>query len=377
MWQTPLLLALTAITQDPGERVTFPTEDGHQIVADFYPVAGDTPTVICLPTFGQSRTSYEPLAASLNRAGIQMLSLDLRNQGPLFEMHQDVAAAVEFLARRGDDTTRLSLIGASAGASVGVDAVVRNASTFRSVVFLSPGLSYLGMETDQLQRWPGIPCLILAGGDESGLSDPTARAMSEQSETTTVFEVLQHRSIRGTRMFGQVAGIEDRITRFYQKTLLRPDLRIPMFPADDERVSTAGFVTQTLRVHKRVPAAGDGDLNQFTLMAFAVGDTLTLGAMTYQEFQGDVLWEIADTTVSFSFDTNVRGMVPVRIGGAKPEEIGQFGSFRGIHWVNVELPLPIPDENGILLRLRFQPGRGDTVAIPGGPAPFAAAFTDR
>lgn len=239
MWQTPLLLALTAIPQDDGERVTFPTAYGHQIVADFYAIEGDAPTVI------------------------------------------------------------------------------------------------------------------------------------------TVFEVLQQTDIHGTRMFGQVSGAEDRITRFYRETLLRPDLRIPMFPADNERVSTAGFVSQTLRVHQRVPAAGDGDLHQFTLTAFAVGDTLTLGAMTYQEFQGTVRWEIGDTTVSFSFDTNVRGMVPVRIGGAEPEEIGQFGSFRGIHWVNVELPLPIAGENIVPLRLLFEPDRGDTVALPGGPAPFAAAFSDR
>ncbi len=81
MGYTSLLLAWMPLCLGGGERVTFTTDDGQAIVADFYPVEGDGPTVICLPMLGRSRSTYEPLARSLNDAGIQMLSLDLRGHG--------------------------------------------------------------------------------------------------------------------------------------------------------------------------------------------------------------------------------------------------------------------------------------------------------
>ena len=393
MGYTSLLLAWMPLCLGGGERVTFTTDDGQAIVADFYPVEGDGPTVICLPMFGQSRSTYEPLARSLNDAGIQMLSLDLRGHGesapelareiegstldPFLEMHRDVGAALDFLANRGSDTSRVALIGAGSGCSVSVDSVVRDPSAFRSVVLLTPGPSYLGMDTiAHLQSWPGTPCLILSATDTTSRSEPVADAMRATFEESTRYEVLGGAGMHGTQMFGKADGIEDRIAGFFGETLSRPDLRIPHFPEDDPRANTAGFVRQTLRLVRKLPAA-DGTEPQFTLMAFAIGETLTLGAMVHQDFAGSVGWEIGETTLDLAWDTKGQGPVPVRVEGAELEAVGQRGSFRGIHWVNVELPLRLLDDDGTALRLRLEgPGR-PTIALPRGAEAFAARLSPR
>ena len=284
MWHTPLLLASIPLCLAGGERVTFSTDDGLQIVADFYAVDGDAPTVICLPMFGGLRAAYEPLAAALNEAGIQMLALDLRGHGesapavaeqiegrklePFLEMHRDVAAAVDFLGSRGADTSRISLIGGSIGGSVSVDCIVRDPSAFRSLVLLTPGPDYLDMDTlEHLKSWPGTPCLIFSGSDESSLSEPVAKAMGAGPDETTQYVVLPDGDIHGTQMFGRIDGIEERIARFYEDTLLRPDLRIPHFPENDPRANTAGFVSQTLRLSRTTPATEADQGKEFTLMA--------------------------------------------------------------------------------------------------------------
>ncbi len=112
-------------------------------------------------------------------------------------------------------------------------------------------------------------------------------------------------------------------------------------------------------------------------MAFAVGETLTLGAMVHQQFRGDVRWEIGNTALSFRWDTGSEGPVPVQVEDLELDPVGQRGSFRGIHWVNVELPLSLMGEDGTPLRLRFAPSQRPGVDLPGGAEPFAARFSDR
>jgi hypothetical protein len=61
-------------------------------------------------------------------------------------------------------------------------------------------------------------------------------------------------------------------------------LTVPHFAVDDPRVNTAGFVAQTTRINR------DVDGTTFTLMIFAVGDVVTLGAMVNGDFEGAAEW---------------------------------------------------------------------------------------
>jgi pimeloyl-ACP methyl ester carboxylesterase len=293
-------------------------------------------------------------------------------------MYQDVAAALAFLRERGEDTSRVSLLGASVGCSVGIDAIVRDPSAYRSMVLMTPGASYLGMDTlASLQQWPDVPALVLTSEEEKLKVGPVSDALERDAPEVTETLVFEGGGIHGTRMFGEVPEVEAKLVGFFERTLLEPALAIPRFAADDPAVETAGFVARTLRVSRQRVV---GDATQtFVLMVFAVGDTLTVGAMTKQAFAGVVRVELGEQAFEGEWDTSAKE--PVAFTAADDEAPaleGQPGSFRGTSWVNVELPLAewMP-EGDASLRLTFLPQDGEPIALPGGEAPFRAYLAER
>ena len=154
-----------------------------------------------------------------------------------------------------------------------------------------------------------------------------------------------------------------------------PTLRVPHFNANDPRVTTAGFVGETLRISQR---HGSTD---YTLMAFAVGDTLTLGAMVKGEFRGEVRWLVDDKHLSFAMDTvQVRRETSVAVTGGDSTDAGdaetvtgQGAEFRGTSWVNVELPVSLwMTTPGTALRLEFAADAADLVSLPARDGVYAA-----
>lgn len=144
-------------------------------------------------------------------------------------------------------------------------------------------------------------------------------------------------------------------------THLGPDAEVPVFAADDERVNTAGFVGETLRLHR------ERDGVRYTLMAFAVGDTLTLGAMVKGAFDGLVRWKIGGRSLSFAFDSaGSLSEVPIEVEGEPLATVapGQGAVFRGIAWVNVELPLAEWASDGTPVQLAFLPEIGAPLFLP-------------
>ncbi len=139
-----------------------------------------------------------------------------------------------------------------------------------------------------------------------------------------------------------------------------PDAAVPMFAADDERVNTAGFISETLRLHE------ERDGVRHTLMAFVVGDTLSLGAMVKGEFHGLVRWKVGGRRFSLPFDT-VGPMDPVPItveAGPSAAMAGHGASFRGTTWVNVDVPIADWVEDGTALQLVFLPRVGAPLFLP-------------
>lgn len=156
-----------------------------------------------------------------------------------------------------------------------------------------------------------------------------------------------------------------------------PDFTVPCFTADDARVGQAGFVAATHRENR------DVDGVRYTLMAFAVGDKLTLGAMVKGAFRGEVRWQVGERTLHVPFDAAApaaASQVVVAGDAAAPPLQAQGAQFRGTAWTNIELPaawLPA----GAPLALVFAPAQGTPVALPPAgafaarpaPAPPAAA----
>ena len=388
--RTVLLLVLSATIGLSQERVTFRTTDGLTIVGDLYEVDRAGPTVVALPMFRNVRTSWKPLADPLKRKGINLLALDLRGHGEsatelagrirrrdaeVFNaMWKDVAGAVEFLTRRGFDPTRLGLIGASVGCSVTVDAIRRDPGPFRAACIMTPGPNYLGVDTiAHAKEWPGTPIWILCSTEERAKSEPVAKALGADGKRIRI-DLVTGTRIHGTRMFGKVSGIETRIAKYFNDQLApQADLAVPSFTKDDKRIDTAGFVRLTRRV------SWTKDKATWTLMAFRVGDVVTLGAMVKgADFSGQVRFSLGETAVEVPFDTKVKpkDKVAARTVGQKDAKVtAQQASFRGTHWINAELKVndwftkrPMP------LVVEFLPKSGEPVRLPGASASFAVTF---
>jgi pimeloyl-ACP methyl ester carboxylesterase len=229
-------IVLLAVTLTTPERVTFKSEDGVSLVADVY-AAGKpkAPGVILLPMYGDSRNSWKRLAPILQEVGFTVLALDPRGHGESLHqadrvldyssarqggenlfllMHRDVAAATKHLVEKaGVDPGRVSLLGASIGCSVALDHAGRDPSV-KAMVLLSPGKNYQGMDSvSHAGKLGRVPILIFTNGREKTHAEDIAGALPEGTVELTVHEDAPH----GTRMLGQVEGIEARIAEFLRK----------------------------------------------------------------------------------------------------------------------------------------------------------------
>ncbi len=234
-----VLLALSpAAGAGPGE-VTFFTEDGLAISADLWSTARrGAPAVIALHMYRSDRRTFRPVAGRFARAGIEFLALDLRGHGrsavqdgkdlaenvrkrdpELFRvMYRDALAARRFLADRGADADRIALLGASVGCSVAIHAVSRE-PRLRAACVMTPGTAYLGVPTlDHLALYGDRPLLILSSREEAG------KGALEISRRVPGAELVlfEEKGIHGTRMFGRVPGVEERIVRWFAERLGAP-----------------------------------------------------------------------------------------------------------------------------------------------------------
>ena len=63
----------------PAEEIAVTTSDGMTIEATWKAVEGSKSVLVCVPTVGHDRTSWQVTAGSLTRAGYSVLSTDLRD----------------------------------------------------------------------------------------------------------------------------------------------------------------------------------------------------------------------------------------------------------------------------------------------------------
>lgn len=171
------------------EAVTFDTSDGLTLSGWFFEASGPLPRVTVLVFNGNAgnRAYRCPLAAALQRHGLQVLLVDYRgyggNPGVPSEngLALDVRAARAYLAGRPDvDASRLVYFGESLGTAVAADLAVQHPpaalilrSPFTSIVdvgqhhypFLPVGLllrdRFATLHLIQLIR---VPLLVIAGG---------------------------------------------------------------------------------------------------------------------------------------------------------------------------------------------------------------------
>jgi len=238
-------------TWDPGdldrspEPVTLHTADGLLLHGDWFMGASGAPAdgsaLVLLHMVNSDRSAWTPMREPLYRAGIATLALDLRGHGEsvdadgalaqrvkdrdpaLFNaMDHDVAAAVAWLEARGYKRSRIGLMGASVACSVALRAAV-NDGQLAGVATLTPGTGYLGVDSlADVASWDSRPLLLVSSREEAdgGAGALHAALLARNPWAAADLVVLDQTSIHGTRMFGAVPGVEQRLADWW-RTVLR------------------------------------------------------------------------------------------------------------------------------------------------------------
>jgi alpha/beta superfamily hydrolase len=169
-----------------AESVTFETEDGAEIHADFY--RGGDRGVILAHGARYTRASWEPQAKELRARGFTVLAPDFRgfgkSQGPGKEdplsapLYQDLLAAARYLRAQG--VRSVSIVGASLGGMAAGDALLRmKPGEIDRVVFLGSRATLSGGD---LSKMPGRKLFIVARDDVQGTSTLRLAGIREDYE---------------------------------------------------------------------------------------------------------------------------------------------------------------------------------------------------
>ena len=202
-----------------GERVEIEGIDGLKLVGTLY-TPGDSPSpwpvVILLHMMWGNRSSWEDFAIQLTDAGYAVFTVDMRGHGDTggeldWELAgNDLQQVWNYLGARPDiDEDRMAVLGASIGANLALVTGADN-SNARTVVLLSPGLNYAGVETrDPLLTYGERPILIVASQE-----DTYAAASSGRLEEIALGEtrlVMYQGAGHGLHMFDREPGLADLI----------------------------------------------------------------------------------------------------------------------------------------------------------------------
>jgi len=204
-----------------GEKVSFMTSDGVNIVGSYYD--GGNNSVILLHMLGRTRADYNDFAKFLQDKGYTVLSIDFRGHGesstsqltaPDFtKLVYDAASAKNFLVSRGKPADRVSIVGASIGANIALRYAASD-SSIRSVVLISPGFDYRGVTTmDVISYYNGRLLMIATEEDSNAASTVRALSTSSPQAEVKIYPTGGH----GTDMFATNPDVKNLIADFLQK----------------------------------------------------------------------------------------------------------------------------------------------------------------
>lgn len=213
-----------------SQRVEFATADGVTIVADWYPAAGATKTVLLVHMLPAAKESYADLAKILNSAGISALAIDLRGHGestagPSGKLdfqtfspseHQssiaDLEAAIVWLNQQGFPTDKISLVGASIGANLSLQAAAGHPEITK-IILLSPGLDYHGVQTEPfITRLPETTQILLVSSQGDGYSADSLRRLQQLRPPSQL--KLFPGSSHGTDLLDDNSSLLEEISKF-------------------------------------------------------------------------------------------------------------------------------------------------------------------
>jgi dienelactone hydrolase len=224
-----ILAALPAIAGT--QRVTIRTDDGVSLAATWYEPATRAPAVIFVHMLHKTRHDWDAVASRLAAEGIGALAIDLRGHGessgtlPEGEAGdyaafvKDVNAARRYLASRSD--VQPSRIGI-AGASIGANLAVLEASTDASVVslaLLSPSTDYRGLRIDAAMKKYAARAAMFVASDDDAYASRSVKELQKAGGGMREVLVLHHAG-HGTMMLAGDPDLARSLVDWFHRTLL-------------------------------------------------------------------------------------------------------------------------------------------------------------
>ena len=178
-------------TPDPANYtyITLTTDDGMELHGKFFE-AESSKAVILLHMLGRQHENWDEFAAKLNRAGYNVLAIDLRGHGKsnvdwkefadeqFTNMAIDVKEAKDFLFLK-NSRFRYAIVGASIGANLALNHAVKDKDILGAVL-LSPGLDYRGVKTGETVLSYGKRPVLLVASEEDTYSAESTRVLSSK-----------------------------------------------------------------------------------------------------------------------------------------------------------------------------------------------------
>ncbi|TAK03645.1 hypothetical protein EPO34_00580 [Patescibacteria group bacterium] len=163
------------------ERVSFTTQDGVEIVGDWYPAPGKR-FAILLHIRPATKESWRRWAEILRERGVSVLAYDQRGHGEStmggtidFEKmtddesrgkRLDLEAAFAWLEGKGATDGNTFLMGGSIGANLAIRFLSEHPGV-PTAIALSPGLDYRGVTTgDAISNLSGVQQVVLIASDD-------------------------------------------------------------------------------------------------------------------------------------------------------------------------------------------------------------------
>ncbi len=169
------------------------TNDGITLEGAYY-TGTTTYGVVCLHQFKSTKESFDFFAQRLQTEGYHVLSVDLRghgnSQGALENFTEDNFRAMFHDARAADEwlrtnagVTSMQMVGASIGANTAL--IYQEMNTLESVVALSPGLNYHGINPQDSNMSNIVMPVLYINSEGDRYSEETKQLYLESPVTQT------------------------------------------------------------------------------------------------------------------------------------------------------------------------------------------------
>ena len=201
------------------KEITITASDGVKIAADFYD-SNSTSGVLLVHMMPATKESWNAFAQQLQKNNFKALVIDLRGHGKsefgpngylsfTDAEHQkglrDVEAGIKFLQDNG--AQQLHIVGASIGANLALQ--FANENEIASVVLLSPGLDYRGVDVSEIFA-PATKNIFLVASKDDEYSAESSQTIFDNLPASPNKKIkIYERAGHGTNMFSQkdLAGL--------------------------------------------------------------------------------------------------------------------------------------------------------------------------